>query len=145
MTALALAGDVRRKGALLAVSTLAFGLAVITLSLSSVFAISLAIMFLVGAAASLYDTSMWTVVQITASAEMRGRVMGLYMATFGLTRRRVMSARPRASRRSRRPRRRGGLRELNALRSLRRHARHRGYEDATARASASRSSSEGAR
>jgi MFS family permease len=85
MTALALAGDVRRKGALLAVSTLAFGLAVVTLSLSSVFAISLAIMLVVGAAASLYDTSMWTVVQITASAEMRGRVMGLYMATFGLS------------------------------------------------------------
>jgi MFS family permease len=85
MTALALAGDVRRKGALLAGSTLAFGLAVVTLSLSSVFAISLAIMFAVGAAASLYDTSMWTVVQITASAEMRGRVMGLYMATFGLS------------------------------------------------------------
>ncbi len=85
MTALALAGNVRRKGALLAASTLAFGLAVVTLSLSSAFALSIAIVFLVGAAASLYDTSMWTVVQITASEEMRGRVMGLYMATFGLS------------------------------------------------------------
>jgi MFS family permease len=85
MSALALAGDVRRKGALLASSTLAFGLAVVALSLSSAFAVSLAIVFAVGATASLYDTSMWTVVQITASAEMRGRVMGLYMATFGLS------------------------------------------------------------
>jgi MFS family permease len=85
MTALALAGDVRRKGALVIGSMLAFGLAVVTLSLSSVFIISLAIMFAVGAAASLYDTSMWTVTQITASEEMRGRVMGLYMATFGLS------------------------------------------------------------
>jgi MFS family permease len=85
MTALSLAGDVRRKGALLAGSTLAFGLAVVTLSLSSAFALSLALMFLFGAAASLYDTTMWTVMQITAAEEMRGRVMGLYMATFGLS------------------------------------------------------------
>jgi hypothetical protein len=28
---------------------------------------------------------MWTVMQITAAEQMRGRVMGLYMATFGLS------------------------------------------------------------
>ena len=56
MTGLSLAGDFRRKGALLAGSTLAFGLAVVTLSLSSAFVLSLALMFLFGAAASLYDT-----------------------------------------------------------------------------------------
>ncbi len=66
-------------------SALAFGIALVGLALSSVFVLSLAIVFFVGAAASLYDTSMWTVVQMTASEEMRGRVLGLYMATFGLS------------------------------------------------------------
>ena len=85
MAGLALAGDVRRKGLLLIGSTLAFGATVFVLALSTSFALSLLLVFFVGAAASLYDTSMWTVTQMTASAEMRGRVMGLYMATFGLS------------------------------------------------------------
>jgi MFS family permease len=85
MIGLSLAGDVRRKGRVLIGSALVFGLAVAGLALSSVFILSLAIVFFVGAAASLYDTSMWTVVQMTASEEMRGRVLGLYMATFGLS------------------------------------------------------------
>ena len=85
MIGLSLAGDVRRKGVLLIGSTLAFGTAVAGLALSSVFLVSLAIVLAVGAAASLYDTSMWTVVQMTASEEMRGRVLGLYMATYGLS------------------------------------------------------------
>jgi len=85
MIGLSLAGDVRRKGLILIGSTLAFGIAIIGLGLSSVFVLSLAIVFCVGAAASLYDTSMWTVVQMTASEEMRGRVLGLYMATYGLS------------------------------------------------------------
>jgi MFS family permease len=85
MIGLSLAGDVRRKGLILIGSTLAFGIAVVGLGLSSVFVLSLAIVFFVGAAASLYDTSMWTVVQMTASEEMRGRVLGLYMSTFGLS------------------------------------------------------------
>jgi MFS family permease len=85
MISLSLAGDVRRKGVLLIASTFAFGTAVAGLALSSVFLLSLAIVLAVGAAASLYDTSMWTVVQMTASEEMRGRVLGLYMATYGLS------------------------------------------------------------
>lgn len=85
MVGLALAGDVRRKGVLLVASAIAFGVTVATLALSSLFLATLAIVFVVGACASLYDTSMWTVVQLTASAEMRGRVLGLYIATFGLS------------------------------------------------------------
>ena len=85
MIGLSLAGDVRRKGVLLIGSTLAFGTAIAGLGLSSVFLLSIAIVLVVGAAASLYDTSMWTVVQMTASEEMRGRVLGLYMATYGLS------------------------------------------------------------
>jgi MFS family permease len=85
MIALSLAGDVRRKGLLLIGSSLAFGTAVAGLALSSVFLVSLAIVLAVGATASLYDTSVWTVVQMTASEEMRGRVLGLYMATYGLS------------------------------------------------------------
>ena len=85
MIGLSLAGDVRRKGVLLIGSTLAFGTAIAGLGLSSVFLLSIAIMLAVGAAASLYDTSMWTVMQMTAAEEMRGRVLGLYIATFGLS------------------------------------------------------------
>lgn len=85
MISLSLVGDVRRKGLLLIGSTLAFGTAIAGLALSSVFLVSLAIVLGVGAAASLYDTSMWTVMQMTASEEMRGRVLGLYMATYGLS------------------------------------------------------------
>ena len=85
MITLSLAGDVRRKGLLLIASTFAFGAAVAGLALSSVFLLSLAMVLAVGAAASLYDTSMWTVMQMTASEEMRGRVLGLYMATYGLS------------------------------------------------------------
>ena len=85
MAGLSLAGDVRRKGLLLVASTLAFGVTVFSLALSSSFALSLAIIFFVGASASLYDTTMWTVVQLSAPAEMRGRVTGLYIATFGLS------------------------------------------------------------
>ena len=85
MITLSLAGDVRRKGLLLIGSTFAFGAAVAGLALSSVYLLSLAMVLAVGAAASLYDTSMWTVMQMTASEEMRGRVLGLYMATYGLS------------------------------------------------------------
>jgi MFS family permease len=85
MLGLALAGDVRRKGMLLIASAMAFGLSIAALALSPIFAASLAVIFLVGASGSLYDTSMWTVVQMTTSAEMRGRVLGLYIATFGLS------------------------------------------------------------
>ena len=85
MAMLAMWGEVRRRGMLLIASTLSFGIGVLALSLSSLFALSVVLVFFVGAAASLYDSSMWTVVQMTTSAEMRGRVMGLYMATYGLS------------------------------------------------------------
>jgi hypothetical protein len=85
MVCLSLAGDVRRKGRLLVGSTFAFGMTLVALALSPTFAVALFVAFLIGAAASLYDSAMWTVVQMTASAEMRGRVLGLYMATFGLS------------------------------------------------------------
>ncbi len=83
MVALASLGDVRRKGALLVGSTLGFGLAVAGFSLSPWFALSLVLAAAVGATASLYDSSMATTLQVTVSTEMRGRVLGLYAATWG--------------------------------------------------------------
>ena len=85
MTALSFAGNVRRKGLLLIASTMVFGGAVCGLALSTSFLLSLAIAVVVGASGSLYDTSMWTSVQLSASAEMRGRALGVYMATFGVS------------------------------------------------------------
>ena len=76
-------GDVRQKGRLLAGSAILFGCAVSALALSPWFALSLVLAAVVGGGSSLYDTAITSVVQVTVSAEMRGRVLGLVAATFG--------------------------------------------------------------
>jgi MFS family permease len=47
--------------------------------------LSIVFALFVGAGASLHDTSMSTLVQLSASSEMRGRVLGLYIATYGMS------------------------------------------------------------
>jgi MFS family permease len=81
--ALATFGDVRRKGLLLIASTFAFGLAVAFFALSPWFAVSLVLALVVGGLASVYDSAIATVLQVAVSAEMRGRVLGLYVSTWG--------------------------------------------------------------
>ena len=85
MIGLAASGDVRRKGALLVASTAAFGIAVAALAVSPVLVLSIAFALCAGASGSLYDTSIATLVQLTTSREMRGRVLGLYVATYGMS------------------------------------------------------------
>lgn len=77
-------GDFRNKGGLLLGSTFGFGLFIALFGLSPWFALSLFLVGVVGGMGSLYDSSMSTMLQLTVSEEMRGRVMGLYTSTWGL-------------------------------------------------------------
>ncbi len=77
-------GDVRDKGIVMVGAAIGFGLGVALFGLSPWFATSLLIVAVVGCLGSIYDSTMATVLQVTASPEMRGRVLGLYFATIGL-------------------------------------------------------------
>ena len=83
MLLLASLGDPRRKEVLLLVSAFGYGAAILLFAVSPWFAVSLALMLLVGATAGLYDSSIVTVLQMAVSDEMRARVLGIYVATWG--------------------------------------------------------------
>jgi len=76
-------GDVRRKDVLLLGSALGYGASIIVFALSPWFATSLAIMTFVGGTAGLYDSTIATVIQLTVHGDMRGRVLGVYVASWG--------------------------------------------------------------
>jgi len=81
-------GDFKRKGLLLLAAGVAFGISLVLFAfLSSMgsFPLALASLFLVGAAGAAYMATNNTLVQSNVPDEVRGRVMGLYMMTFGLT------------------------------------------------------------
>ena len=84
MLLLASLGDFRSKGALLLASALGFGLFIVLFGLSPWFLLSLLLVGIVGGMGALYDSSMSTMLQLTVSEQMRGRVMGLYVSTWGL-------------------------------------------------------------
>jgi MFS family permease len=77
-------GDVPRKGTLMIAAAIGFGVCLVLFSLSPWFLVSLGLIAIVGYLGSLYDATMSTVLQVSASEEMHGRVMGLYYATWGL-------------------------------------------------------------
>ena len=83
MIGLASVGDVRAKGRLLLGSTGAFGLAIVCFAAAPTFPIALLSVMVVGGAAAMYDSAMGTVIQMVVDPEMRGRVLGLLVATFG--------------------------------------------------------------
>lgn len=83
MIGLASVGDVRAKGRLLLGSTGAFGLAIVCFAAAPTFPIALVSVMVVGGAAAMYDSAMGTVIQMVVDPEMRGRVLGLLVATFG--------------------------------------------------------------
>jgi len=83
MVGLASFGSVARRGGLMLTSMLCFGLAVAAFGLSPVFALSLVLAAIVGSSASLYDAAIGVVLQIAVDPDMRGRVLGLYTATWG--------------------------------------------------------------
>ena len=78
-------GDFRRKGALLAFTTLAAGVSIVLFAFSPVYALSLLMAALAGGSLMAYDVTMGTMLQLHSLDEMRGRVLGIYGLTFGFT------------------------------------------------------------
>jgi predicted MFS family arabinose efflux permease len=76
-------GDVRRKDLLLLGSAFGYGAAIVAFGLSPWFAFSLLAMAFVGGFAGVYDSTIATVIQLTVRGEMRGRILGLYVASWG--------------------------------------------------------------
>ena len=69
---------------MLVASAIAFGVGVMLFGLSPWLLLSLVLVTMVGYVGSTYDATMSTVLQVSAREDMRGRVLGLYYATFGL-------------------------------------------------------------
>lgn len=82
---LASLGDPRRKHVLLLGVSLGLGFAVLLLAVSPGFVASLAVMVLIGACAGGFDTLIETVLQLAVLGAMRGRVLGLFVATWGFS------------------------------------------------------------
>jgi MFS family permease len=83
--AVAARGDVRRKHTLLVASAVGFGLFVMLFGLSRVFVASLVLVAVAHVLGGLYDVTMVTVLPAAASDAMRGRVLGLFVATVGFS------------------------------------------------------------
>ena len=78
-------GDFRRKGALLAFTTLGAGVSIALFAFSPVYAISLLMAAMAGGFLMAYDVTIGTMLQLNSLDEMRGRVLGIYGLTFGFT------------------------------------------------------------
>ena len=79
-------GEVRRKGAIMIGAGLLYGLTLLAFSVSSSYALSLALLFIVGLADSFWGAMRNTIVQLAATDAFRGRVMSLITFTSrGLT------------------------------------------------------------
>jgi hypothetical protein len=74
----------RRQGVFLFVSLASFGLLLAVFAESTWLPLSIGIMGLLGAAQAIYLASNNTLVQLTTPDELRGRVMSVYMMTWGL-------------------------------------------------------------
>ncbi len=82
-------GDFRSIGRMVVMTAGGFGLFLVLFALSpalpSSFAVALVALLLVGAMSMAYDTTMGALLQLLVPDEVRGRVMGLYVLTFGFT------------------------------------------------------------
>ena len=82
-------GDFRSKGRMVIMTAGGFGLFLVLFALSPAlplsFAVALVALLLVGAMSMAYDTTMGALLQLLVPDEVRGRVMGLYVLTFGFT------------------------------------------------------------
>lgn len=77
-------GDFRHKGLLLFGSVLLFGVTLILFALSTNFYFSLLILLFVGVVNTAYLSINNTLLQINSEDRVRGRVMSIYVMTFGL-------------------------------------------------------------
>lgn len=85
LVVVAMLGNYTHKGWLLLGSSMAFGGALILFSISPWYPLSLVLLAAAGAAGSMYDTAVATLLQVIVTEEMRGRVMGIYVLTWGMS------------------------------------------------------------
>jgi MFS family permease len=83
--ALASLGDVKQKGRLMWAVTTSAGVGIILFALSRSYPLSLLLALCNGAVLASYDALMQAVVQLLTPDAMRGRVLSLYVLTFGFT------------------------------------------------------------
>ena len=81
--ALAMLGERTRRGLLLLGATLAFGIGLIALAASEHFALSFALILVVGTMAALFDGLQWVLLQASVPDDVRGRVIGAWMMAIG--------------------------------------------------------------
>jgi len=77
-------GDYKRKGLLLTGTALLFGVSIVLFALAGSFYLSLFFLLFAGAGGTGYMAINNTLVQTNATHEVRGRVMSVYMMTWGL-------------------------------------------------------------
>jgi len=77
--------ELRHLGTVVVGASIGFGAFIVLFALSPWFALSLVLIGVVGFMGTAYDTTMSTSFQIGVADAMRGRVLGLYSATFGLS------------------------------------------------------------
>jgi MFS family permease len=78
------AGDFERKGLLIVGGAIAFGGFIVLFAVSTFYPLSLAAVFLMGAAGSVYMITVQTTLQMRVPDELRGRVMGVYGVTHNI-------------------------------------------------------------
>lgn len=78
-------GNYQRKGMLLVIAALVFGVALLGLSFAQSLWLSLLILLITGAGGTSYMALNNTLLQTNVAHELRGRVMSIYMMTWGLT------------------------------------------------------------
>jgi MFS family permease len=81
-TVLGALGDLRRKGVVFFAGIFALSLLLIGFTLSRSFVLTVGILFLVGVVSIVFSTMLTTMLQLTAPAQMRGRVMSLVTVTM---------------------------------------------------------------
>jgi len=77
--------ELRHLGTVVVGASIGFGAFIVLFALSPWFALSLVLIAVVGFMGTAYDTTMSTSFQVGVDDAMRGRVLGLYSATFGLS------------------------------------------------------------
>ena len=80
---LAAMGDYRRKGQLILIATLGYGVALIVFSRSGLFPLSLVLIAGVGMAAAMFDAMQWVLLQANVPDRFRGRAIGGWVFAIG--------------------------------------------------------------
>ena len=78
-------GDFKYKSLLLVITAIFSGVGLVLFAFSSWFILSTILVAWVGGSLMAYDVTMGTMIQLSSKEEMRGRVLGVYGLTFGLT------------------------------------------------------------